>query len=72
MEDVLAVYVRPYDPKRPVVCVDECSKELHSTPHGQVPMQAGQVEKQDYEYKRNDTCICSYPLSHWPESDVCE
>lgn len=56
MEDVLAVYVRPYDPKRPVVCVDECSKELHSTPHGHVAMQAGQAEKQDYEYKRNDTC----------------
>ncbi len=48
MEDVLAVYVLPYDPKRPVVCVDECSKELHSTPHGHVPMQAGQAAKQDY------------------------
>ena len=34
MEDVLAVYARPYDPKRPVVCLDEASKELHSTPHG--------------------------------------
>lgn len=56
MEDVLAVYVRPYDPKRPVVCVDECSKELHSTPRGNLPMQTGQPEKQDYEYKRNDTC----------------
>lgn len=56
MEDVLAVYIRPYDPKRPVVCVDECSKELHSTPLGNLPMQIGQVEKQDYEYKRNATC----------------
>ncbi len=66
MEDVLAVYVLPYNPKRPVVCIDECSKELHSTPHGHVPMQAGQAEKQDYEYKRNDTCnmfISVEPLS---------
>ena len=56
MEDVLDVYVRPYDPKRPVVCVDECSKELHSTPRGNTPMKTGRVEKQDYEYKRNDSC----------------
>ena len=56
MEDVLDVYLQPYNPKRPVVCVDECSKELHSTPRGSLPMQTGQVEKQDYEYKRNDTC----------------
>lgn len=56
MEDVLDVYMRPYDPRRPMVCVDECSKELHGTPHGHLPMQAGQAEKQDYEYKRNDTC----------------
>jgi len=34
MEDVLEVYARPYDPKRPVVCVDESSKELRSTPRG--------------------------------------
>ena len=38
MEDVLAVYARPYDPKRPVVCLDEASKELHSTPHGRLPL----------------------------------
>jgi len=56
MEDVLDIYMRPFNPKQPVVCVDECSKELHSTPRGSLPMQTGQVEKQDYEYKRNDTC----------------
>jgi len=28
MEDVLAVYHRPHDPQRPVVCLDECSKQL--------------------------------------------
>ena len=34
MEDVLEVYQRPYDPARPVVCLDEKSKELHATPRG--------------------------------------
>ena len=28
MEDVLEVYHRPHDPQRPVVCLDECSKQL--------------------------------------------
>jgi hypothetical protein len=55
MEDVLAVYERPYDPKRPLVCVDEASKTLHDTPRGTLPMEAGQPPRQDYEYKRNGT-----------------
>jgi DDE superfamily endonuclease len=53
MEDVLDVYARPYDPKRPVVCVDEGAKELRSTPRGSLPMAAGQPERQDYEYERH-------------------
>lgn len=55
MEDVLEVYARPYDPKRPVVCLDEASKQLHSTPHGSLPMQPGQPAKEDYEYARHGT-----------------
>lgn len=55
MEDVLAVYERPYDPKRPLVCVDEVSKTLHDTPHGTLPMEAGRPSRQDYEYERNGT-----------------
>lgn len=55
MEDVLAVYERPYDPKHPVVCSDESNKELHETPRGTLPAETGQVEKQDYEYERNGT-----------------
>lgn len=55
MEDVLAVYARPYDPLQPVVCVDEKSKELHTTPHGGLPAQAGQSVRQDDEYARNGT-----------------
>jgi len=55
MEDVLAVYERPYDPKRPLVCVDEVNKTLHDTPRGTLPMAAGQPLCQDYEYERNGT-----------------
>jgi hypothetical protein len=60
MEDVLEVYARPYDPKRPVVCVDEGAKELRSTPRGSLPMtpkvsetEPGEPERQDYEYERH-------------------
>jgi hypothetical protein len=55
MEDALAVYERPYDPKRPLVCVDEASKTLRDTPHGTLPIEAGQPPRQDYEYERNGT-----------------
>jgi hypothetical protein len=55
MEDVLSVYERPYDPDRPLVCVDEVSKTLHDTPHGSLPIEAGQPLRQDYEYERNGT-----------------
>lgn len=55
MEDVLSVYERPYDPNRPLVCVDEVSKTLHDTPHGILPIEAGQPLRQDYEYERNGT-----------------
>ena len=56
MEDVLDVYARPYDAQRPVVCLDEISKQLHTTPHGTLPMTPGQPERQDYEYARHGVC----------------
>jgi hypothetical protein len=55
MEDVLEVYERPHDPKRPLVCVDESSKTLHDTPRGTLPMAKGKPPREDYEYKRNGT-----------------
>lgn len=55
MEDVLDVYQRPHDPARPVVCVDETRKELHGTPHGELPMRPGQPARQDYGYERRGT-----------------
>lgn len=56
MEDVLDVYARPYDAKRPLVCLDETSKELHGTPRGALSMEPGQPERQDYEYERHGVC----------------
>lgn len=55
MEDVLDVYARPYDPQRPVVCVDETTKELRSTPRGSLPVQAKRPEREDYVYERHGT-----------------
>ena len=56
MEDVLTVYQRPYDPKRPQVCLDEIQKALRSTPRGSIRLQQGTAVREDYEYKRHGKC----------------
>lgn len=56
MEDVLEVYTRPYDPKRPQVCFDEGSVQLVSELREPLEMQPGQVKKVDYEYEREGFC----------------
>ena len=53
MEDVLDVYRRPYDPKRPMVCLDETSKQLIGETRTPVPASPGQEARYDYEYRRN-------------------
>jgi hypothetical protein len=53
MEDVLEVYKRPYDPRRPVVCLDETSKQLIGETRTPVPAAPGQVAHYDCEYVRN-------------------
>jgi transposase len=55
MEDILDVYQRPYDPQRPVVCLDETSKELRSTPRGSILSESTTCELEDYEYERHGT-----------------
>jgi transposase len=52
MEDVLDVYKRPYDPKRPLVCIDEMPKQLLMDNREPLPMRPGDPERFDYEYKR--------------------
>lgn len=53
MEDVLEVYKRPYDPARPVVCLDETSKQLIGEVTTPVLASPGQVAHYNYEYVRN-------------------
>lgn len=52
MEDVLAVYTRPFDANRPLICMDEGAKTLQAQKHDPLPMQEGKVEREDYEYER--------------------
>lgn len=53
MEDVLDVYTRPYDPNRPVVCMDETSKQLIGETRVPRPAQSGRLQRYDYEYERH-------------------
>lgn len=55
MEDVLEVYKRPRDPQRPLVCLDETSKQLLVDTREPLPMKQGRPARSDYEYKRNGT-----------------
>jgi transposase len=55
MEDVLEVYTRPHDPKRPQVCVDETSKQLVAETRVPIPAAPGRPERVDYEYERQGT-----------------
>ena len=55
MEGVLAVYTRPYDAMRPLVCVDETSKQLVAETRSPVTMKPGRPARYDYEYRRNGT-----------------
>ena len=68
MEDVLTVYHQPHDPKRPLVCFDEGSKQQTKEKRLPLPAQPGSVAKYDYEYKRNGTSnlfIFFAPLETW-------
>ena len=73
MEDVLAVYTRPHDPARPLVCLDETSKQLIIETRHPQPMKPGQPERVDYEYERNGTAnlfMLFAPLEGWRHVSV--
>lgn len=75
MEDVLDVYTRPRDPARPLVCLDETSKQLVAETRTSEPMQPGQPARHDYEYKRNGTAnlfMLFAPLEGWRHVEVTE
>jgi hypothetical protein len=55
MEDTLEVYTRAHDPNRPLVCLDETSKQLIRETRMSIPMRRGQPARFDHEYERNGT-----------------
>jgi hypothetical protein len=66
MEDVLDVYQRPYDAKRPVVCLDETCRQLIGETRLPQPVRPGQAARIDYEYVRNgvvNVFMCFEPLA---------
>ena len=68
MEDVLAVYTRPHDPERVLVCLDETSKQLIAETRVPIPMKPGRAYRVDYEYERNGTAnlfMLFAPLEGW-------
>jgi hypothetical protein len=75
MEDVLEVYRRPYDPKRPVICIDETFKQLIGDTRTPLPPRPGMVERYDHEYVRNGVVslfLACEPLAGWRHIAVTE
>lgn len=75
MEDILAVYQRPQDSSRPLVCMDECPKQLISEARTPLSPAPGHPERYDTEYIRNGTCnqfLFVAPYEGWRRVDVVE
>jgi hypothetical protein len=68
MEDVLEVYQRPHDPERPLVCVDETSKQIIAETRVPIAAKPGRAVRYDYDYRRNGTAnlfMMFAPLEGW-------
>lgn len=68
MEDVLAVYERPYDPARPVVCLDETSRQLLGDTRPPIPAATGRPARHDPESVRGGVAnlfLVTEPLRGW-------
>lgn len=75
MEDVLEVYARPYDPDRPVVCMDEKPLQLFASSRRSLSSKDGRIEYEDSEYIRNGTAsvfLFTEPLRGWRKADAQE
>lgn len=73
MENVLEVYKRPYDPRRPVICLDEKSKQLVAEVTRPITAKSGKIKRCDYEYVRNGTAnlfMMVEPLRGWRHVNV--
>ncbi len=68
MEDVLETYQKPRDPDRPLVCLDESSKQLIVETRAPIPARPGRAVRHDYEYERNGVAnifMIFAPLEGW-------
>jgi hypothetical protein len=68
MEDILDLYALPYDPKIPMICMDEQPVQLLGQVIDQIPMKPGKPRREDYEYTREGTCsifVFTEPLNGW-------
>ena len=75
MEEVLEVYQRPYQPERPVVCLDETFTQLMGEVREPLPPAPGQVERYDSVYVRNGVAslfLAFEPLAGWREVQITE
>lgn len=75
MEDVLALYHEPYDPARPLVCMDETSKQLVGETRTPIAAGPGHPQRIDYEYERRGTAdlfMFTEPLGNWRCVEVTE
>jgi hypothetical protein len=75
MEDVLDVYHRPFDERRPVVCVDEVPKQLVGEARVPIPPRPGTNARYDYEYRRHGVAnlfMAFEPLIGWRAVQVTE
>jgi hypothetical protein len=75
MEDVLELYHQPYDPQRPLVCMDETNRQLVSETRVPIPASPGHVRRYDYEYERKgvaDVFVFTEPLAGWRCASVTE
>jgi hypothetical protein len=73
MEDVLETYQKPRDPERPLVCLDETSKQLVAETRKPIPAKPGQTVRYDYEYERNGVAnifMMFAPLEGWRKVKV--
>jgi hypothetical protein len=75
MEDVLEVYQRPPDPLRPVVCLDETSRQVLAETRDPLPAAPGHVARHDPEYARQgvvNVFLVSEPLRGWRQVRLSE
>ena len=75
MEDVIQIYLLPYDPQWPVVCFDEACKQLFGEVRPPQPPRPGRPARMDYEYEREGVChqlLMCEPLRGWRHVKVTE